>query len=277
MKQEKATGKVYLIGAGPGDPELLTLKALRYLRKADIILADRLVSDCILTQYIRPHTEVLHVGKQNGRGGSTPQGTINELLVHYAKQGKIVARLKGGDVSFFSNILDELRTLTDHHIPYEIVPGITAASGAAAYAGIPLTARNYSTAVRFLTCYSNDILTDAYWNELALTTDTLVFYMSSETLPVIVSNLLNNQADPGRRLAVIEQATTPFQTVYTSSLKEFHENRMVRKFKSPSIVIIGKVVELHDQFAWLSNGDHPVSYFEPLTETLEIAQDSKRA
>ena len=114
---------------------------------------------------------------------STTQQTINELLVRYASSGKLVVRLKGGDVSVFSNIMDELETLGTHNIPYEIIPGITAALGAAAYAGIPLTARNYATSVRFLTYYKSDIVTDEYWKELAETNDTLVFYMSSETLP----------------------------------------------------------------------------------------------
>jgi siroheme synthase len=157
-------GKVILAGAGSGDPELLTIKAFRYLQFADVVLTDRLVSDVIINEYVNPEAEVLYVGKQCRRGASTPQASINELMVDYAKQGKLVVRLKGGDVSIFSNVLDELQALVEHHIPYEIIPGITAALGAAAYAGMPLTARNYSTAVRFLTCYNTDVITEDYWS-----------------------------------------------------------------------------------------------------------------
>jgi len=146
-------GKVIFAGAGPGDPELLTLKALRYLQQAEVVISDRLVSNVILDQYVNNNAIVLRSGKQSGKQESTPQSLINELMVDYALHGKLVVRLKGGDVSIFSNIMDELRALSAHGIRYEIVPGITAASGAAAYAGIPLTARDYSNAVRFLTYY----------------------------------------------------------------------------------------------------------------------------
>lgn len=149
MEGKIQKGKVIIAGAGPGDPELLTIKAFRYLQKADVVLTDRLVSDVIIDEYVNPKAEVLYVGKQCRRGASTPQATINDLMVNYALQGKSVVRLKGGDVSIFSNVLDELQTLSEYGISYEIIPGITAALGAAAYSGIPLTARNNSTAVRF--------------------------------------------------------------------------------------------------------------------------------
>src|ERR1700733_6093147 len=186
MSEVKKYGKVILAAAGPGDPELITAKAIRYLQQADVVLTDRLVSDDILKNYVNPAAEVIYVGKQCRRGFSTPQVTINELLVECAAEKKLVVRLKGGDVSIFSNILDELETLVAHQIPYEIVPGVTAALGAAAYAGIPLTARGYSTAVRFLTLYKSDVVTDDYWKELAVTRDTLVFYMSAETVNLVV-------------------------------------------------------------------------------------------
>src|SRR5687768_4811103 len=182
MQNKPPTGKVILAGAGPGDPELLTLKTLRYLQQADVVLTDRLVSETILTEYTAASAEVIHVGKQCRKGASTPQHTINELMVHYAQAGKLVVRLKGGDVSVFSNILDELICLRAAGIAYEIIPGITAALGTAAYTGIPLTARDHATAVRFLTCYQSDVIGDNYWKELAATDDTLVFYMSAETI-----------------------------------------------------------------------------------------------
>jgi uroporphyrin-III C-methyltransferase len=256
MNKVKQEGKVILVGAGPGDPELLTLKALRYLQRADVVLTDRLVSETILHEYVSKEAEIVYVGKQCRRGISTPQVTINELLVEFAQEGKLVVRLKGGDVSIFSNILDELETLVQNHIPYEIVPGVTAALGAAAYAGIPLTARNYSTAVRFLTSYKSDIVSPEYWKELANTDDTLVFYMSSETLAGVVENLVSNNIAEDRLLAVVEQATTPLQQVHVCNLYEYQSKLGNKQFISPSLVIIGKVVALHEQFKWLSNNNN---------------------
>lgn len=260
-------GKVFLIGAGPGDPELLTIKAYRTLQTADVILADRLVSPEILRNYVRPGAEIVYVGKQCRRGASTPQATINELMVLYAAEGKLVVRLKGGDVSIFSNVLDELETLVQHQIPYEIIPGVTAALGAAAYSGIPLTARNHSTAVRFLTAYKSDVVTDEYWKELAHTDDTLVFYMSSETLDNVVNRLVLNGVDKAKKLAVIEQATTPYQKVYTTGLYDYDSTLKNRPFFSPTLVIIGKVVALHEQFGWRKEGEVNSEYFKSLYET----------
>src|SRR5215467_4753605 len=214
MEKREKYGKVILAGAGPGDPELVTLKTVRYLQEADIVLTDRLVSDEILNKHVNKDATIIYVGKQCRRGHSTPQETINELMLEHAKQGKLVVRLKGGDVSIFSNILDELETLVTNKIPYEIIPGVTAALGAAAYAGIPLTARGYSTAVRFLTSYKSDVVTEEYWKELANTSDTLVFYMSSETLDEVVTQLVKNNISTEKQIAVVEQATTPYQHVY---------------------------------------------------------------
>ena len=267
------TGRVILAGAGPGDPELLTIKAARYLQQADVVLTDRLVSEDILKAYVRPEAEVVYVGKQCRRGASTPQETINELMVEYAKQGKLVVRLKGGDVSIFSNILDELQALAEHHIDYEIIPGVTAALGAAAYAGMPLTARGYSTAVRLLTYYKSDVVTDAYWKELAATEDTLVFYMSSETLEGVVANLVKNNISADKLLAVVEQATTPLQNVYVTNIYEYGEQLKGRKFISPSLVIIGKVVGLHQQFGWLANSNSREDYFKPVTKLFTTITD----
>ncbi len=257
-------GKVVLIGAGPGDPELLTLKALRWLQKAEVVLIDRLVSKIIISEYTNPLAEIIYVGKQCRKGKSTSQQTINSLLQSYAAEGKLVVRLKGGDVSVFSNILDELQTLVAHNIPYEIVPGITAALGAAAYSGIPLTARNYSTAIRFLTYYKSDVVPEEYWKELAKTNDTLVFYMSAETLGSVVEKLTANNIDNDKLLAVVEQATTPVQNIHIYNFYEYHLKIGDRKFISPSLVIIGKVVGLHQQYQWLPNSISVKEYFEPV-------------
>jgi len=260
------TGKVILAGAGCGDPELITLKAVRYLQQADVVLTDRLVSNDILQQHVNKAAEIIYVGKQCRRGFSTPQKSINELIVQYALEGKLVVRLKGGDVSLFSNILDELEVLAANHIPYEIVPGVSAAMGAAAYSGIPLTARGYTTAVRLLTFYKSDVVTDEYWKELANTEDTLVFYMSSETLHGVVENLLQNNIAEDKLLAVIEQATTPMQQVHISQLKAYQQNLGDKIFASPTLVIIGKVVALHEKFSWLQNSTETGEYFKPLAD-----------
>jgi uroporphyrin-III C-methyltransferase/precorrin-2 dehydrogenase/sirohydrochlorin ferrochelatase/uroporphyrin-III C-methyltransferase len=267
------TGKVILVAAGPGDPELLTVKAARWLQKAEVVLTDRLVSEDILKEYVAPGAEVIYVGKQCRRGASTPQSTINDLLVQYAAQGKLVVRLKGGDVSIFSNVLDELQVLVAHQISYEIVPGVTAALGAAAYSGIPLTARNYSTAVRLLTYYKSDVVTDAYWKELAQTDDTLVFYMSVETLSALIDKLIENGIASDKLLAVVEQATTPLQNVYTCSLYDYREKLGNQTFLSPSLIIIGKVVALHQQFGWLENGNSRESYFAAVAGKLVTYKD----
>lgn len=269
--EKKQIGKVILAGAGCGDPELITVKAIRFLQQADVVLTDRLVSKDILKEYVNPAAEIIYVGKQCRRGFSTPQKSINELLVQFALEGKLVVRLKGGDVSIFSNILDELEAVVVNNIPYEIVPGVSAAMGAAAYAGIPLTARGYSTAVRLLTFYKSDIVTDAYWKELANTDDTLVFYMSSETLDGVVENLLKNNIAEDKLLAVIEQATTPLQQIHTSSLPAYKSKLAGKIFASPTLVIIGKVVALQERFAWIKNSVEQGEYFKP-EEDLQFQQ-----
>ena len=257
-------GKVIIAGAGPGDPELITLKAMKSLAVADIILTDRLVSPEILTRYANPAAAVIHVGKQCRHGHSTPQATINKLLVEHAREGKLVVRLKGGDVSVFANVLDELSVLDAHQIPFEIIPGITAAAGAAAYAGIPLTARGYSTAVRLLTYYKSDVLTDAYWEELASTDDTLVFYMSAEMLHPLVQQLTRFHISPSKLLAVIEQATTPQQHIQVTSLYDLQLEVMPEDLISPTLIIVGKVVGLHHRFSRKKNNNARSYYFKPV-------------
>lgn len=271
-----SAGKVILAGAGPGDPDLITVKAADALRKADVVLTDRLVSDVILHRYVNPNAEFLFVGKECSKKRSVPQATTNELLVAYALEGKSVVRLKGGDASIFSNILDELQVLSSNGISYEIIPGVTAALGAAAYAGMPLTARGYATAVRFLTYYKSDVVTEAQWRELAATTDTLVFYMSSGTLGKLVKKLVEYNIDSEKQLAVIEQATTCFQQVHTCSLYNYEEELSNLEFASPSLVVIGKVVELHEQFKWLENSTSRNLYFNPVTEEMiNVHQQNK--
>jgi uroporphyrin-III C-methyltransferase len=259
-------GKVIIAGAGCGDPELITVKAVRYLKQADVVLTDRLVSKEILKQNVNKKAAIIYVGKQCRRGFSTPQESINELIVRFALEGKLVVRLKGGDATVFANVLDELEALVAHNIPFEIIPGISAAMGAAAYTGIPLTARGYSTAIRLLTFYKSDVVTDSYWKELANTDDTLVFYMSSETLDGVVENLLKNKIADDKLMAVIEQATTPMQQVHISSLKAYQKNLGEKIFASPTLVIIGKVVTLHKRFSWITNATSTTEYFKPIED-----------
>jgi uroporphyrin-III C-methyltransferase len=261
---QQMKGRVILAAAGPGDPELITVKAARYLQKAEVVLIDRLVSEEIVKLYVNPEAEIVYVGKQCRRGPSTSQVTINELMVQFASAGKLVVRLKGGDLSIFSNILDELLTLAKHNIPFEIIPGVTAALGAAAYAGIPLTARGYSTAVRFLTFYKSDIITEEYWKELANTSDTLVFYMSAETLENAVHLLTSHGISGEKQMAIVEQATTPFQNVTITNLYDYAQHFKGRSYISPTLVIIGKVVALHEQFRWLENSNSREHYFHPI-------------
>lgn len=270
MNQNKPIQKVIIAGAGPGDPELITVKAARQLREAEVIITDRLVSDAILETYISPGTLVLHAGKQRKREGSTPQHIINELLVEYALQGKKVLRLKGGDVSVFSNLLDELQALNRYDIPYEIIPGITAASGAAAYSGIPLTARNYAQAVRFLTLHKNEIITPEYWKDLAKTEDTLVFYMSGYTTDELVKQLLLQDIHPETYIAVIEQATTPVQKVFNTRIHQYEREFGNRNYVSPTLIIIGKVAGLHQEFRWRPETEKENQiYFKPVTKNKE--------
>ena len=268
MHSVKHIGKVILVGAGPGDPELLTIKALRHLQQADVVIADRLVSPVVLSEYTRKDALIIPVGKQCRSGASTPQTAINDLLVEHALQGKRVVRLKGGDVSIFSNVLDELTTLVKYNIPYELVPGVTAALGAAAYAGIPLTARGYSTAVRFLTAYRHDLLDTAYWQDLARTEDTLVFYMSSQPLDELIGQLVQHEIPEDRWVAVIEQATTPQQRITAIPVREYLPAAKGNVYASPSLIVIGRVAALHASFGWKAETGNGELYFPPVVEQI---------
>jgi len=269
MKHYPGSGKVIFAGAGPGDPELLTLKAFRYLKRAEVVITDRLVSDTVLDEFVNKAALILHAGKQAGKAESTPQSLINELMVEYALQGKLVVRLKGGDISIFSNILEELRYLTEKRIAYEIIPGITAASGAAAYAGIPLTARNYANAVRFLTYYKEDMLVDTYWKDLAKTDDTLVFYMSSGKVDDLVGKLIGQEIGKDRFISIIEQATTPMQHVYSCNLYDYATNAGGQEFASPTLIIVGKVAALQPELQWIVNSRNEKNYFKPLGKKIQ--------
>lgn len=257
--------KVIIAGAGPGDPELITYKAIKALRKADVVITDRLVSATILELYVSKEAEIIFAGKQRANDQSAQQTDINQLLVEFALAGKQVVRLKGGDVSIFSNIFDELQELKRNKIPYEIIPGITAASGAAAYSGIPLTAKSYASAVRFLSYYKQGSFSEAYWKELAATNDTLVFYMTGEIVEDLVTNLTRHGIDPKKSMAVIEQATTPLQNIRIYNFYR-HKTMPLSEIISPSLIIIGKVVNLHRAFGWIKNYTNGAQYFTNIEE-----------
>jgi uroporphyrin-III C-methyltransferase len=263
-------GTVYFVGAGPGDPELLTIKAANILSKAEVVITDRLVSEEIIKKYVNPKAVIIPVGKQGRSNASTPQYEINDLIVQFASAYRTVVRLKGGDVAFYSNVLDELIAVNAHHIPYEIIPGITAASGASAATGIPLTARGLSTGVRMLTYYQNTAIADDAWKQLASFDDTLVFYMTGNALPQLINKLLQHGADATIPFLVAEQATTPQQYVYEYTLGNFETADKPLEFISPSLVIMGKVTTLYQQFKWQANNAERKHYFKPLQDNPEL-------
>ncbi|MEP6683863.1 MAG: uroporphyrinogen-III C-methyltransferase [Parafilimonas sp.] len=259
------SSKVYFIGSGPGNADLITVKGATLLSQAEVIITDRLAGDEIIEQYANTNAIIIDVGKQGGNSKSYQQKDINALLVQFAHLYEKVVRLKGGDIAFFSNVYDELKTLSENNIAYEIIPGITAASGASAYTGVPLTARGYSRGAQLLTYYKNTIISDENWNHLAAFEETLVFYMSSNNLLSIVQNLLQAGAETNIPFIVVEQATTPNQKVQSFTLQSFL-NDPGQNFTSPSIVIMGKVALLHKQFSWFNESNISSNYFRSVEE-----------
>lgn len=241
-------GQVTLVGAGPGDPELLTLKALKRLQAADVILYDRLVSEEVLTM-ANPLARRLYVGKARSQH-SVPQEGINQALVEWAKEGKRVVRLKGGDPFIFGRGGEELETLIEAGIAFEVVPGITAASGCAAYAGIPLTHRDHAQSVRFVTGHLKNGSCDLDWETLARPGQTLVFYMGLGSLEIIRENLQAHGAPGDTPMALIEQGTTARQRVHLGSLSSLPGSVAEAHVAPPTLVIIGGVAALYRQLAW---------------------------
>ncbi|MFT5930599.1 MAG: uroporphyrin-III C-methyltransferase/precorrin-2 dehydrogenase/sirohydrochlorin ferrochelatase [Oceanospirillaceae bacterium] len=246
-----SSGEVFLIGAGPGDPDLLTLRAFRLLQKADVVLYDALVSDGIMA-LVPESVERVYVGKRRANH-SVPQTGINQLLVDYAKQGKRVARLKGGDPFIFGRGGEEIETLAEQHIPFQVVPGITAASGCSAYSGIPLTHRDYAQSVRFVTGQLRDGTVNLVWPELVVEGQTLVFYMGLKSLPQICEQLVAHGMDKNMPVALIEKGTTQDQRVLVSDLTELPAMIEAEQVMSPSLFLVGRVVELHDKLAWFTS------------------------
>ncbi len=241
-------GEVYLVGAGPGDPELLTLKALRLMQQADVVIYDRLVSQPILELCRRDSTKI-YVGKARSNH-SVPQDGINALLVEYAQQGKRVCRLKGGDPFIFGRGGEEIQELFQAGVPFQVVPGITAASGCSAYAGIPLTHRDYAQSVRFLTGHLKEGSPELPWNELVYENQTLVLYMGLVGLERICEQLIAHGQRPDMPVALISKGTTPEQKVVVGSLADIASKVTEHQIHAPTLTIIGEVVRLREQLQW---------------------------
>ncbi|MDA0281383.1 MAG: siroheme synthase CysG [Proteobacteria bacterium] len=249
-QNDRVAGEVYLVGAGPGDPDLLTLRALRLMHKADVVLYDRLVSPEILLK-LRPDAKKIYVGKRSA-DHAVPQETINEMLVRLAKEGNKVLRLKGGDPFIFGRGGEELESLAAAGIPFQVVPGITAASGCASYAGIPLTHRDYSQSVRFLIGHTKDGRVPLEWDILVKEQQTLVFYMGLAGLPHICDQLLKHGMSSTTSVAVIQQGTTQTQKVVVGNLDSIAGLAVEKEIQAPTIIIIGEVVKLQESLSWFN-------------------------
>ncbi len=243
-------GKVYLIGAGPGDLGLMTVKGLDCLRRADVVIYDRLVEESILNE-ARPESEKIYVGKED-RLHVLEQDAINQLLLEKAQQGKIVVRLKGGDPFVLGRGGEEAGVLSRHGIPFEVVPGVTSASAVPAYAGIPLTHRGVASSFAVVTGHKASEKGEPRisWNKLATGADTLVILMGMRNLPSIVENLVQNGRLPSTPVAVVTQGTTSRQKCLVGTLNDIIEKVKLENLQPPSVIIVGDVVRLRKELCW---------------------------
>lgn len=248
-------GEVYLVGGGPGDPDLLTFRALRLMQQADVVVYDRLVAAPVL-EMTRRDAERIYVGKERDHHAMR-QEEINRLLVDLAKQGKRVVRLKGGDPFIFGRGGEEIDTLSEEGVPFQVVPAITAASGCAAYSGIPLTHRDYAQSVTFVTGHLKDGSINLNWTQLAQPHQTVVFYMGLVGLPVITRKLIEHGVSPDMPIALIQQGTTEKQRVFTGTLSNIQAIVEREQPKPPTLIIVGQVVELQEKLSWYKAPESP--------------------
>ncbi|MES9898423.1 MAG: siroheme synthase CysG [Sedimenticola sp.] len=248
-------GEVYLVGGGPGDPDLVSFRALRLMQQADVVVYDRLVAQPIL-EMTRRDAERIYVGKERDHHAMR-QEEINQLLADLAKQGKRVVRLKGGDPFIFGRGGEEIDTLSSQGIPFQVVPAITAASGCAAYAGIPLTHRDYAQSVTFVTGHLKDGSMNLNWSQLSQPQQTVVFYMGLLGLPVIIKELIAHGVAPDMPIALVQQGTTENQKVFTGTLENIEEIVVREKPKPPTLIIVGRVVELQEKLSWYKAPERP--------------------
>jgi uroporphyrin-III C-methyltransferase/precorrin-2 dehydrogenase/sirohydrochlorin ferrochelatase len=250
---DKPAGQVYLVGAGPGDPDLLTFRALRLMQKADVVVYDRLVSPEIV-ELVRRDAEKIYVGKEQSNH-TIPQQDISQLLVNLAKKGNRVVRLKGGDPFVFGRGGEEIETLIAQGIEFQVVPGITAATGAASYAGIPLTHRDHAQSVTFTTGHLRNNTIDLDWPSMVKPNHTLVFYMGLTGLPIICEKLIAHGMPATTPIALVQSATRPDQKVLTGTLSDIVSNPATPSIKPPTLIIVGGVVSLHKQLNWFDKKD----------------------
>lgn len=241
-------GEVYLVGAGPGDPDLLTFKALRLMQQADVVLYDRLVSDAIL-ELCRRDADMIYVGKKRSEH-ELPHENINQLLIDHANAGRRVVRLKGGDPFIFGRGGEELESLKAAGISFQVVPGITAACTYASYAGIPLTHRHYAQSVKFVTGQFNNRTTDLNFSEMITPNQTIVFYMSLHALEMIVQGLIQHGKPADTLIAIVSQGASTQQRVLTGTLDNIEELQNQAQLEAPAVIIVGEVVALHSQLSW---------------------------
>jgi len=241
-------GKVSLVGAGPGHPDLLTIKALQLIQTADVIVYDRLVSDSILA-LCRAEAKYIYAGKAKANH-TLPQQSINELLVDLAHQHNSVIRLKGGDPFIFGRGGEEIETLSDHDIPFQVVPGITAASGCAAFAGIPLTHRDHAQSCIFVTGHLRDGKINLNWQELKDPHQTIVVYMGLTGVELICKSLIEHGRSANTPAALVERGTKPEQRVLHSTLEHLPKKVAENDVTAPTLLIIGGVVSLRDKLQW---------------------------